>query len=76
MNSQLPIEGQSIQVRLKEGEWQDAVYRGEHFVDLYGLPLDFAKILEWRPVAGSGQVNGASAAAQRGAVHSPASRVQ
>lgn len=48
MNKQLPIEGQKVQVKLREGDWQDAVYRENHFVDLYGLPLDADKVLEWR----------------------------
>lgn len=50
MNKQLPIDGQKIHVKLKEGEWQEATYRDDNFVDLYGLPLGFAKILEWRPL--------------------------
>lgn len=50
MNTQLPIDGQTIQVKLKEGEWQEATYRNDNFVDLYGLPLGFDKILEWRPL--------------------------
>ena len=50
MNKQLPIDGQTIQVKLKEGEWQQATYRDDNFVDLYGLPLGFDKILEWRPL--------------------------
>jgi hypothetical protein len=60
MNGRLPIEGEKVQVKLKEGDWQDAVYRGENFVDLYGLPLDAEKISEWRSVAVTPAVNGAS----------------
>ena len=48
MNSRLPDDGQRVQVRLREGEWQDAIYRGDDFVDRYGLPLAFDKIQEWR----------------------------
>lgn len=58
MNSQLPIEGQKIQVKLRDGEWQDAVYRNDDFVDVYGLPLAFDKILAWRPAGSNGRVNG------------------
>jgi hypothetical protein len=60
MNGQLPIEGQKVQVKLKEGDWQEAVYRGENFVDVYGLPLGFDKIAEWRAIAVKPVVNGAS----------------
>ena len=49
MNSRLPDDGDNVQVRLREGEWQDAIYRGDDFVDRYGLPLAFDKIQEWRP---------------------------
>lgn len=51
MNGQLPVEGQKIQVKLRDGEWQDAVYRNDDFIDVYGLPLSFNKILAWRPAA-------------------------
>jgi hypothetical protein len=60
MNRQLPIEGQKVQVKLKQGEWQDAVYQDENFVDLYGLPLGYEKVLEWRAVASADHINGAS----------------
>lgn len=50
MNGQLPLEGQKVEVKLVEGEWQEAVYRGANFVDHYGLPLDAEKIAEWRPI--------------------------
>jgi hypothetical protein len=53
MNSRLPDEGDNVQVRLREGEWQDAIYRGDDFVDRYGLPLAFDKIQEWRPAPAS-----------------------
>ena len=58
MNSQLPIEGQKIQVKLRDGEWQDAVYRNDDFIDVYGLPLSFDKILAWRPANSNGRSNG------------------
>ncbi|HEY6941453.1 hypothetical protein [Dokdonella sp.] len=58
MNSQLPMEGQKIQVKLREGEWQDAVYRNDDFVDVYGLPLAFDKILAWRPASQNGRSGG------------------
>ncbi|MEO5559732.1 MAG: hypothetical protein ABIO49_07950 [Dokdonella sp.] len=50
MNKQLPIDGQKIHVKLKEGEWQEATYRDDNFVDLYGLPLEFDKIIDWQPL--------------------------
>jgi hypothetical protein len=58
MNSQLPIEGQRVHVKLKQGEWQEAVYRDDNFVDVYGLPLGFDKITEWRSAVPAGHVNG------------------
>lgn len=57
MNKQLPIDGQTIHVKLKEGEWQEATYREDNFVDLYGLPLEFDKILEWRPLVADAPAN-------------------
>ncbi|MGN6518739.1 MAG: hypothetical protein ACTHK2_04860 [Dokdonella sp.] len=56
MNSQLPIEGQKIQVKLRDGDWQDATYRNDDFIDVYGLPLSFDKILAWRPAGSSGRI--------------------
>jgi hypothetical protein len=49
MNSKLPIEGQKIEVKLKDGDWQEGVYRDDKFEDLYGLPLAFERIEQWRP---------------------------
>jgi hypothetical protein len=72
MNKQLPIDGQTIQVKLKEGEWQEATYRDDNFVDLYGLPLGFDKILEWRPLAADAPAN--SAGARRNTTNMPATR--
>ncbi|MEO7432714.1 MAG: hypothetical protein ABIR62_11975 [Dokdonella sp.] len=64
MNGQLPVEGQNVEVKLVEGEWQAAVYREAKFVDLYGLPLEADKISEWRTVdegsAGESAMNGPS----------------
>jgi hypothetical protein len=60
MNGRLPIEGQNVQVKLKEGDWQDAVYRDAKFIDLYGLPLGAEKISEWRSVTVAPAMNGAS----------------
>ncbi len=51
MNGPLPVEGQKVEVKLVEGDWQEAVYRDANFVDLYGLPLEVEKISEWRAVA-------------------------
>ena len=72
MNSSLPIEGQQVQVKLKEGDWQEAVYRDDNFVDLYGLPLDFDKILQWRPASSSAHVNGGTQPPGRGGAWQPA----
>lgn len=59
MNRQVPIEGQKVEVRLEDGDWQDAVYAHEVFTDSYGLPLDSGKIREWRAIATGPRVNGA-----------------
>jgi len=60
MNGRLPIEGQNVQVKLKDGDWQDAVYGDAKFIDLYGLPLGAEKISEWRSVAAAPAMNGAN----------------
>lgn len=73
MNTQLPIDGQTIHVKLKEGEWQEATYRDENFVDLYGLPLEVDKILEWRPVVPA--VPSSAPDIRRGSINTPAVRV-
>jgi hypothetical protein len=57
MNSKLPIEGQKIEVKLKDGDWQEAVYRDDKFEDLYGLPLMFDRIEEWRPSGSRGRAS-------------------
>jgi hypothetical protein len=57
MNAQLPIEGQKVQVKLNDGDWQEAVFRDENFVDLYGLPLGFEKVAQWRPVVSTTRKN-------------------
>jgi hypothetical protein len=53
-----PIEGQQIQVKLKDGEWQEATYREGTYVDLYGLPLAADKVLAWRPASSHTHMNG------------------
>lgn len=53
-----PMEGQQVQIKLYDGDWQDAVYRDGSFIDHYGLPLDEAKIAQWRPAV----INGAAPA--------------
>ncbi|MEO6690357.1 MAG: hypothetical protein ABIS07_10270 [Dokdonella sp.] len=73
MNKQLPIDGQTIQVKLKEGEWQQATYRDDNFVDLYGLPLEFDKIVEWRPLAADSASRATDV--RRASVNTPATRV-
>lgn len=60
MNGQRPVEGQKVEVKLEEGDWQEAVYRDANFVDLYGLPLEVEKISEWRAIGATPPVNGAS----------------
>jgi hypothetical protein len=62
MNSPLPMEGQQVEVKMKDGDWQDAVYRDENFVDSYGLPLAFDKILRWRPMSSGTHINGSQPA--------------
>lgn len=53
MKGELPMERQSVQVKLNDGDWQPAVYQDGQFVDLYGLPLDHRKIDGWRPAGTS-----------------------
>jgi hypothetical protein len=77
MNNQLPNESQKVQVKLMEGDWQDAVFREKQFVDLYGLPLDADKVLEWRPLVLAAQATKPAAHARRnmpGAAATPAVR--
>jgi hypothetical protein len=76
MNNQLPNDSQKVQVKLMEGDWQDAVYRENHFVDLYGLPLDADKVLEWRPLVPAAQARPANQARRNmsGAIATPAVR--
>jgi hypothetical protein len=53
MKGELPLERQSVQVKVTDGDWQPAVYQDGQFVDLYGLPLDHRKITSWRPAGAS-----------------------
>jgi hypothetical protein len=48
MDTRCPNDGQVVQVRIDDGEWQPATFRDGQFVDLYGLPLDAAKMSEWK----------------------------
>ncbi len=43
-----PMEGQQVQVKLYDGQWQDATYRRGGYIDRYGLPLDPTRIAQWR----------------------------
>lgn len=53
MKGELPMDRQSVQVKINDGDWQAAMYQDGQFVDLYGLPLDYTKISSWRPAGGS-----------------------
>lgn len=53
MKGELPMERQSVQVKINDGDWQPAIYQDGQFVDLYGLPLDHLKVTSWRPAGGS-----------------------
>ncbi len=72
MKGELPMEQQSVQVKIENGEWQAAVYQDGQFVDLYGLPLDRTKISGWRPAGGA---VGARPMAQRELRTAPAQRL-
>jgi hypothetical protein len=48
MNNELPQERQVVEVNFNGHGWQPAVYKQGEFVDVYGLPLDRAKITGWR----------------------------
>jgi hypothetical protein len=48
MNTELPTEGQIVQVKIGNGALQPATFRRGQFVDLYGLPLDKSRISEWQ----------------------------
>jgi hypothetical protein len=52
-NEQLPSNGQVVQVRVGNGEWQHATFRDGEFIDAYGMPLDRRRITGWRPLHGS-----------------------
>ena len=46
-----PADRQVVEVRLANSDWQPATYSGGEFVDVYGMPLDRARITGWRPVS-------------------------
>jgi len=48
MTRERPQEGEAVQVKLNDGDWQPATYREGQFIDLYGLPLDSRKITRWQ----------------------------
>ncbi len=50
MQDELPVEGQAVEVRVGNGDWQGAVYRNGRFVDRYGLSLGRRSITAWRPL--------------------------
>jgi hypothetical protein len=50
MNTELPAEGQVVQVKIGAGAFQPATYRRGQFVDLYGLTLDRGKVSVWQPL--------------------------
>ncbi|MET0231461.1 MAG: hypothetical protein ABW186_11065 [Rhodanobacteraceae bacterium] len=58
MKGELPMDRQSVQVQLNNGDWQAATYQDGQFVDLYGLPLDHQKITSWRPAGGAANGGG------------------
>lgn len=43
-----PTEGQQVQVKLYDGQWQDATYRDGGYIDGFGLPLDPTRVSQWR----------------------------
>jgi len=63
MKGELPMDRQTVQVQLNNGDWQAATYQDGQFVDLYGLPLDHQKITSWRPAGGA--ANGSGVATNR-----------
>ncbi len=63
MKGELPVDRQTVQVQLNNGDWQAATYQDGQFVDLYGLPLDRLKITSWRPAGGA--ANGSGVATNR-----------
>ena len=63
MKGELPMDRQTVQVQLNNGDWQAATYQDGQFVDLYGLPLDHQKITRWRPAGGA--ANGSSVSKNR-----------
>lgn len=60
--SELPSEGQRVDVRIGTGGWQPATFRRGQFIDVYGLALDPGRISEWQatpvtPPDGNGAVH-------------------
>lgn len=60
--SELPSEGQRVDVRIGTGDWQQATFRRGEFIDAYGLALDPGRISEW-------QASSAATPNGRGALH-------
>jgi hypothetical protein len=48
-NDKLPMDRQTIEVRLGTDEWQPAMFRDGGFLDMYGLPIERRRISSWRP---------------------------
>ena len=48
MDTRDPNDGQVVQVRIDDGEWQAATFRDGQFIDQYGLSLDATKVSEWK----------------------------
>ena len=51
MNTEHPLEGQTVTVKVGDGAFQPATFRRGKFVDLYGLILDDKKVSDWNPRA-------------------------
>ena len=49
MNTEHPVEGQTVTVKVGDGAFQQATFRRGQFVDLYGLILDERKVSDWKP---------------------------
>ena len=49
MNTEHPVEGQTVTVKVGDGAFQPATFRRGKFVDLYGLILDEQKVSDWKP---------------------------
>jgi hypothetical protein len=51
MLDKLPNERQLVEVRL-DNQWQAATYVDGEFIDMYGMPINPAKISTWRMPVG------------------------